>query len=166
MKIGKFSFLLIGLSLLVITISACSPSRVLVEDYDQVPAGAATTEPEAPEESVPEPVEDQGPAPVEEDNGNNLDDVPIMDEAYQVQKGRSGKNVVYQVDASIEEVVTYYQEVLPNYEWELAGPPDNAVASIATMLRENAAGDRLAINMQANELGGFVRVNITISRAN
>lgn len=166
MKIGKFSFLLIGLSLFVITISACSPSRVLVEDYDQVPAGAATTEPEAPEESVLEPVEDQGPAPVVEDDGNNLDDVPIMDEAYQVQKGRSGKNVVYQVDASIEEVVTYYQEVLPNYEWELAGPPDNAVASIATMLRENAVGDRLAINMQANELGGFVRVNITISRAN
>jgi hypothetical protein len=154
------------LSLSVITISACSPDRVLVEDYDQVPAGAATTEPEAPEESVPEPVEDQGPAPVEEDEGNNLDDVPIMDEAYQVQKGRSGKNVVYQVDASIEEVVTYYQEVLPNYEWELAGPPDNAVASIATMLRENADGDRLAINLQANELGGFVRVNITISRAN
>jgi len=166
MKIGKFSFLLMVLSLSVITISACSPDRVLVEDYDQVPAGAATTEPEAPEESVPEPVEDQGPAPVEEDEGNNLDDVPIMDEAYQVQKGRSGKNVVYQVDASIEEVVTYYQEVLPNYEWELAGPPDNAVASIATMLRENAAGDRLAINLQANELGGFVRVNITISRAN
>jgi hypothetical protein len=166
MKIGKFSFLLMVLSLSVITISACSPDRVLVEDYDQVPAGAATTEPEAPEESVPEPVEDQGPAPVEEDEGNNLDDVPIMDEAYQVQKGRSGKNVVYQVDASIEEVVTYYQEVLPNYEWELVGPPDNAVASIATMLRENADGDRLAINLQANELGGFVRVNITISRAN
>lgn len=166
MKIGKFSFLLIVLSLSVITISACSPSRVLVEDYDQVPAGAATTEPEAPEESAPEPVEDQGPAPVEEDEGNNLEDVPIMDEAYKVQKGRSGKNVVYQVDASIEEVVTYYQEILPNYEWELAGPPDNAVAAIATMLRENAAGDRLAINMQANELGGFVIVNITISRAN
>ena len=166
MKIGKFSFLLIVLSLLVITISACSPDRVLVEDYDQVPAGAATTQPEAPEESVPEAVDDQEPAPVEEDEGNNLDDVPIMDEAYQVQKGRSGKNVVYQVDASIEEVVTYYQEVLPDFEWEMAGPPDNAVASIATMLRENAAGDRLAINMQANELGGFVRINITISRAN
>lgn len=165
MKIGKFSILLVVISTLFI-ISACSPSRVLVEEYDQVTPGAATTEPEAPEESVPEPVEDQGPAPVEEDEGNNLDDVPIMDEAYKVQKGRSGKNVVYQVDASIEEVVTYYQEILPNYEWELAGPPDNAVAAIATMLRENAAGDRLAINMQANELGGFVIVNITLSRAN
>ena len=165
MKIGKFSILLVIISTLFI-ISACSPSRVLVEEYDQVTPGAATTVPEVPEESAPEPVEDQGPAPVEEDEGNNLDDVPIMDEAYKVQKGRSGKNVVYQVDASIEEVLTYYQEILPNYEWEIAGPPDNAVAAIATMLRENAAGDRLAINMQANELGGFVRVNITISRAN
>ena len=165
MKIGKFSILLVVISTLF-TISACSPSRVLVEEYDQVTPGAATTVPEVPEESAPEPVEDQGPAPVEEDEGNNLEDVPIMDEAYKVQKGRSGKNVVYQVDASIEEVLTYYQEILPNYEWELAGPPDNAVAAIATMLRENAAGDRLAINMQANELGGFVIVNITISRAN
>ena len=164
MKIGKFSFLLIALSLLVSTISACSPSRVLVEDYDQVPAGAATTEPETPEESVPESVEDQGPAPVEEDEGNNLDDVPIMNEAYQVQKG--SKTIIYQVDGNIEEVVTYYQDELPNYEWEMARPPDTAVGAIATMLRENAAGDRLAINMQANELGGFVRVNITISRAN
>jgi len=34
------------------------------------------------------------------------------------------------------------------------------------MLRENAAGDRLAINMQFNELGNFVILSITISRAN
>jgi hypothetical protein len=165
MKIGKISILLVVISALFI-ISACSPSRVLVEDYDQIPAGAATTEPEVPEEAAPEPVEDQEPAPVVEEEGNRLDDVPIMESGYQVQKGRSGKNVVYQVDASIEDVVTYYQEQLPNFDWEMAGPPDNAVASIATMLRENAAGDRLAINMQANELGGFVRINITISRAN
>jgi hypothetical protein len=47
----------------------------------------------------------------------------------------------------------------------MAGPPDNAIGSIGTMLRENAAGDRLAINMQANELGGFVILDISISRA-
>jgi len=48
----------------------------------------------------------------------------------------------------------------------MAGSPDNAVEAIATMLRKNEAGDRLAINMQTNELGGFIRLTITISRAN
>jgi len=32
------------------------------------------------------------------------------------------------------------------------------------MLRENTVGDRLTINMQANELGGFVSVTILVIR--
>ena len=164
MKIGKFSILLVIIGA-VITITACSPSRVRVEDYDGVVPTAAITEPEVPEEAAPEPVEEEEPALVVEKESKGLDDVPIMESGYQVQKGRTGKNVVYQVDSSIDEVVTFYQEELPSHNWELAGPPDNAVGSIATMLRENADGDRLAINMQANELGGFVRITITISRA-
>jgi len=164
MKIGKFSILLAVISALFI-ISACSPSRVLVSEYDKITPEAATSEPEVPEGSASDPVEDEEPAPVVVDEGKGLDDVPIMESGYQVQKGRTGKNVVYQVDSSIDEVVTFYQEELPNHSWELAGPPDNAVGSIATMLRENADGDRLAINMQANDLGGFVRITITISRA-
>ncbi len=58
----------------------------------------------------------------------------MMNGAYQVQAGRSGKNVIYQVDASVEEVVAFYQEELPNFEWKMAGPPDNAIGSIGTML--------------------------------
>jgi len=46
----------------------------------------------------------------------------------------------------------------------MAGPPDNVMGSIGTMLRENTAGDRLAINMQGNDLGGFVRLTVSISR--
>lgn len=167
MKIGKFSILLILISVLILIITACSPSRVLVEEYDQVFGETATTEPETAEEILPEPGEAQEPAPVEEDQEKGRDDVPIMDSGYRIQKkGRSGENIVYHVDATIEEVLTYYQEELPNYDWEMAGPPDNAISAIATMLRENADGDRLAINMQANELGGFVIITITISRAN
>jgi hypothetical protein len=166
MKIGKFSILLILISVSILIITACTPSRVLVEEYNQVSGETATMEPETAEEIQPEPGEVQEPAPVDEDQEIGRDDVPIMDSGYRIQKGRSGENIVYHVDATIEEVLTYYQEELPNYDWEMAGPPDNAISAIATMLRENADGDRLAINMQANELGGFVIITITISRAN
>jgi hypothetical protein len=47
----------------------------------------------------------------------------------------------------------------------MLGTPDNTVGAIDKMLRENDDGDRLAIDIQANELGGFVCLIITISRA-
>jgi hypothetical protein len=37
---------------------------------------------------------------------------------------------------------------------------------MATMLRENAEGDRITINMQANQLGGFVRISISVVDVN
>jgi hypothetical protein len=166
MKIGKFTFLLIVTSLAIIAISACTPSRIPVEEYDRIATSVPTTAPETVEEVAPESGEQAEPAPVEQGEESPGDDVPIMEAGYQVQKSRSGNNITYQVDGTIEDVMTFYQEELPNYNWEMAGPPDNAVANIATILRENATGDRLAINMQYNELGNFVRLSITISRAN
>lgn len=150
---------------LLMMISACSPSRVSVDEYDGVVAGGETpevqktTEPVADSESVEEPPPDV------DVTGGVPADIPVMDGAYRLQAGRSGKNVNYQIDATVEDVIGFYQEELPKFAWEMAGPPDNAIGSIGTMLRENAAGDRLAINMQANELGGFVILDISISRA-
>lgn len=164
MKIGKFTFLLVLTGLAIIAISACTPSRIPVEEYDQIATPVPTTASEAVEEVAPESGEQAEPAPVEQGEESPSDDVPVMEAGYQVQKSRSGKNITYQVDGTIEDVMTFYQEELPKYNWEMAGPPDNAVANIATILRENAAGDRLAINMQYNELGNFVRLSITISR--
>ena len=125
------------------------------------------TAPEAEpvEEVAPETGEEQEPAPVVEEEESGGDDVPIMDGAYQLQISRTGNNVNYQVDGTIEDVLTFYQEELPKFAWEMAGPPDNAISNIATMLRENADGDRIAVNMQYNELGGFVILTITVSRA-
>lgn len=149
---------------LFVFISACSPDRISVDEYNGVIAAGET--PEAQETAKPAADSDSGeePPPVVEDSGGVPDDVPVMDGAYQLQATRSGKNVIYQVDASVEEVVAFYQEELPQFEWEMAGPPDNAIGSIGTMLRENAAGDRLTINMQGNDLGGFVRLIISVSR--
>jgi hypothetical protein len=149
---------------IVFVISACTPSRISVEEYEKTAVGdtegqgeetsAPVDEPDATEIATPEPtMEAQVP-----------EDVPIMDGAYQLQVVHGGTNVVYQIDSTIEEVATYYQEELPNYDWEIGRAPDNIIGSIATMLRFNPAGDRLAINMQANEVGGFVNLTLTISR--
>jgi hypothetical protein len=167
MKKVKLFNLAILITALLLIISACSPSRVAVDDYDGVIAGGETPEVQEtadPVEPAADPDPDEEPPPVVEDPGGVPDDVPVMDGAYQLQATRSGNNVLYQVDASVDEVVAFYKDELPKFEWEMAGPPDNAIGSIGTMLRENAAGDRLAINMQGNKLGGFVRLTITVSR--
>lgn len=164
MKKVKLFNLVILITALLLIISACSPSRISVDEYNGVIAGGET--PEVQETAKPTADPDSGeepPADIEV-TGGIPDDVPVMDGAYQLQAGKSGKNVSYQVDASVEEVVAFYQEELPKFEWEMAGPPDNAIGSIGTMLRENAAGDRMAINMQFNQVGSFVRLTITISR--
>jgi len=167
MNRGKFlSFGILVLSLLFI-LSACAPSRVTVEDYNEAEGIVAPTEIPATSTPVGQTDSDSevvDPPPVAETSGEVPEDIPIMDGAYELQAGRSGRNVVYQVDSPIKDVLAFYVAELPGLGWEMAGPPDNAVGSIGTMLRENAIGDRLAVNMQGNEVGGFVRLNITISR--
>lgn len=93
------------------------------------------------------------------------EDVPIMPGAYKLQVLRHGTQIVYQVDGSIDDVLSFYQTELEKLGWQMAGPPDSAVGSIATMLRQNEAGDKLSINMQHNPLGNFVSINIAVVRA-
>jgi hypothetical protein len=169
MKTGKPPIFLITIIVVILAVSACTPSRISVDEYNAGQPSAPTSEPQPVEDTSPDAGEELDaepeaePVEPEEESGGN--DVPIMDTAANLQESVSGTNITYQVEATIEEVVTFYQEELPGYGWEMAGPPDNAVGFIATMLRENSAGDRLAINMQFNELGGFVFLTISISRA-
>jgi hypothetical protein len=92
-------------------------------------------------------------------------DIPIPEEAYKLQVMRKGNSVHFQIESTIDEVVGWYQQELPKYGWELAGPPDSAIGAMATMLRENAGSDRMTINMQANELGGFINITLQVSRS-
>lgn len=94
------------------------------------------------------------------------EDVPIMEGARQLQIRGGGGNVTYEVDADIETAVEFYMEELARLGWEETNSPDAAVGSMATMLRENAEGDRITINMQANQLGGFVRISISVVDVN
>lgn len=109
-------------------------------------------------EASPEPTE----VPLNESGGAT--DIPIPEDAYKYQIMRGGSSATYQVDMDIDELVSWYQEELPKYGWELAGPPDSAIGAMGTMLRENEAGDRLTINMQANVNAGFVSVIIQVIR--
>lgn len=169
MNTGKKTIFVIAILVAILAASACTPNRIPVDEYDAGQLPAATSEPQPAEDTAPDTGEDQQAEPeaepVETVEESSKDDVPIMESATNVQVSVAGTNITYQVEGTIEEVVTFYQEELPGYGWEMAGPPDNAVGFIATMLRENSDGDRLAINMQFNELGGFVILTITISRA-
>ena len=92
-------------------------------------------------------------------------DVPIMDGAYSLQVMRGGDNIVYKVDTDIEEVVNYYKGAMPEAGWQETSSPDTVVASIASLVRRNDKGDQIFINLQANKLGGFVTVSISVTRA-
>jgi hypothetical protein len=119
-----------------------------------------------------EGVTEEGPVEVTQE-GNNPDspagppgvpeDIPIAEGAYKLQVARNGANVNYQVDGVIDDVVAFYQQMLPEQGWTEVTNPDT-VGSIAILLRENEAGDRVSINMQKNEVGGFVVVSISVTR--
>ena len=117
-------------------ISACTPSRVPVDEFNQIPAGGD----ESPGEVQETPPPDGDSAPAEEDQPivtQSLtvpEDIPIMDGATNLQVARDGTNIQFQIDGAIVDVVAFYQEVLPDFGWEIAGPPDNVIGLIATML--------------------------------
>jgi hypothetical protein len=173
-----FRLFLWGVFLLILVVNAsCSP---------QLAASTTGAEPAAPiveaedplavEEEAVDPIDGEDTeAPVEEAGTGGQEpvsdsgiagDIPIPEDAYQVQVARRGTTVLFQIDGEIDDVVGFFQENLPNNGWNLAGPPDTSMGSIATLLRKNEAGDQLSINMQGNQLGGFVRVTIVVQRAN
>lgn len=164
--IGSWKILLSGAILLILFISACTPSRVPVDEFNQVPAGGDESPGEVQETPplIDQPPSNEESQPAVTQSNEVPEDIPIMDGANNLQVARDGTNIQFQIDGAIEDVVAFYQEALPDFGWEIAGPPDNVIGVIATMLRENEVNDRLAINMQANELGGFVLLTITVNR--
>lgn len=159
--VSKMRFALIGMVLFVLLTAACAPKAV--------PHPPTIT----PAQPAAQPVEGQGGEPTPETTaveptptakGGVPADVPIMDGAYKLQVMRSGTTIIYQVDVSIDVAVKFYQDAFPRHGWETAGSPDTAVGQIATLLRKNAQDDRLTVNMQGNDVGGFVKITISIGR--
>ena len=165
MKRNYRLILLISGILILLLAAACSPSSGPVDEggespevvTEQAPAEVEAGEPEEGTTETEVADATAGPAGVPED-------IPIMEGASNLQVATGGTNITYQVDGEIADVVGFYQDQLGNYGWESVGNPDTVVARIATLLRTNEVDDRLSINMQHNELGGFVVVTITIAR--
>jgi hypothetical protein len=171
----KIALLLMLVSALLLVTAACQPDRTPPPDAPAEPV-VQPTHPTGGDSSAGEQVDessgevseapDANPEPtvVPVDDEGLATDIPIPEDAYKIQIMRKGSSTTFQVDSTIEEVVSWYQEELPKGGWEFAGPPDSAVGAIATMLRENSGGDRLTINMQSNELAGFVSITVVVIR--
>jgi hypothetical protein len=156
--------LFIGMVLIAMIIAtACLPQPTATPQQNQQSAQPAATQ--APQTGGQG--EGGGEASGASTEGSGIrEDIPIMEGAKNVQASRGGQTVVYVADGDIDTVVNFYEEELPKYGWEMAGPPDTSVTSIATMLRENQAGERMTINMAGNKLGGFVKVTISVVPSN
>jgi hypothetical protein len=142
------------------TSAASNPSieteEVVVDQTDQTdqPQAVGTDEsqsavsedPAKPDNSVPE-------------------DVPIMSGSRKLDVSNGGTNISYEVDGTIEDVVTFYQDELPNFGWEMTRTPDNVLGAMATMARTNEKGDRMTFSLQYNSIAQFVVIRIFITRA-
>jgi hypothetical protein len=165
MRNHTYLYLAIGVLIGVLVGTACQPSRrpVPQEELEQqvatvsAPQEAQTTEPASGET----PAETEPPA-----SGSGIPaDIPIPDSVYEMQVSRKGSFVQFKVDGEIADMISFYQQNFPELGWEEGRAPDISLEQMGTMLRQKENGDRVAINMQKNALGGFVFVTITVSRA-
>jgi hypothetical protein len=103
--------------------------------------------------------------PVAEDVADKWpEDVPLPEGAYDIDVARGASQLNFKLPGNIEDTVAYLQEELPAYGWETEVAPDSAVGAMATMLRANAEGHRMSINIQYNQLGDFVTITMAIVR--
>lgn len=160
MKTVKLISFVAFLLLLAALMAACGggqtvePTAVPVEATTPVDTGGDAAPTDATVVQEPPPADETAP-----------EDVPIMDGIRDLQITNKGMNVSYVVDGEITDVVSFYQEKLASVGWEMARAPDNAVGSIATMSRVNAAGDRISLTLQHNPIGNFTVVQIVVLRA-
>jgi len=158
-------YLTIWLIFLGLLASACQPSRRPVPTEAGAPPAATESPAEEPQETEPAGGE-AAPQTEAPPSGSEIpEDVPIPDSAYELQVSRKGSFVQYKIDGEIADVVTFYQQQLPEQGWQEGRAPDISQTRMGTMLREKENGDRIAINMQKNDLGGFVFVTMTLHRA-
>jgi hypothetical protein len=161
---NKRYLLILGvLVLAALLISACGPkatptprSQAFAENEGnggEGEAGEAGEGGEGEEEGESEPV-----------NNGVPEDIPVPENAFNIRVTSNGENIEIEVDGEIEPLLEFYQEELPNYGWTIMGPPDNSVGAMATMYRENEAGETLTINMQYNQNGNFVSYQIIVIR--
>lgn len=158
----KVSHLLGFVLILTLLLAACTPAAQ-TPPPSQFQPGEATPTLEAGGESGTGGAVETGGEPSTGETGV-ADDIPLPQGYYDANISSDGGQIVYKVGGSSEEVVQYYQDTLPEFGWEMAGPSDTVIGNTALMLRENADADRLSINMQYNPNAGFTVVTLVITR--
>jgi hypothetical protein len=155
MKNRKIYLLMGFILVLMIVLSACAKEETPTPRADAfatqpnteevTTAGGETAEPPPQDEDVPE-------------------DLPVPELAYNVKVARDGQFISYEIDGSIENIAGYLQEALLDYGWDIEVSPDSIVGAMATMMRNNEAGDLLSISMSYNNNGDFVTVQNNVIR--
>lgn len=153
-------FVVVSLMLLTL-LSACAPAATPTPKPTDAPLVAADNPTAAPPADATAAPEDAGP--VLGDNGVPTD-MPLPQDYYDLKVARNGTQITYKINAEVQTAVDFYHNQLEPLGWEIKGPPDSVVGNIATMLRENEAGDRASINMQYNPNGSFTVITISINR--
>jgi hypothetical protein len=92
------------------------------------------------------------------------DDVPLPEGIYNLEVNRDQTVITFRIDGGIEPLVAFFAEELALLGWTPMRSPDNVIGAIGTMSRQNDAGDKIAINLQYNQIGDFTTVYITITR--
>ena len=151
MSTKKLIFTFIAAFTLILLLVACgkTPTATPVQNTTNTQVPVTTTQ-ETPLTTTP-------PKTVPED-------VPIMPDAYDLQVA-SQLNVEYKVKAQIKDIVTFYQEQLPQLGWDQSSNPDSVVGSMATMARSKTNGDRINLAFQWNMVGEFTVVTVYLTRA-
>ena len=156
MKMTRVLLLLTSVLAISILLVACGGGKT-APPAAETPSGGGVTSPETGTTPVAET-----PAVSTQASGVP-EDVPVMPDAYDLQSS-NGLHVIYKIDAQITDVVTFYQQELPNYGWDNATNPDSAVGSMAQMTRMNSAGDRISFSIQYNPVGEFCIVEAYLTR--
>lgn len=158
MKIRLF----VVLNLMLLTLlSACAPAAPATPKPTDAPLVAADNPTAVPESNGATAPEKTGP--VLGDNGVPTD-MPLPQDYYDLKVARNGTQITYKINAEVQTAVDFYHNQLEPLGWEIKGPLDSVVGNIATMLRQNEAGDRASINMQYNPNGSFTVITISINR--
>ena len=152
MKLNRILGILVCIILMMVVTVACNKNQPTSSPVDnQVTTDEHTAAVQQTTESTSEP---KGPP----------DDVPIMPDAYELRVV-DALNLTYKVDATIEDVVAFYQTELPNNGWDQINNPDSVVGSMAQMARSKTNGDRITFSFQYNQIGEFTLLRIFITRA-
>jgi hypothetical protein len=151
MKSTRILLILTTIFILAVFLVACSKSTAVTEPLQNqtVTQQESTT---VQETSVPT----NEPLGVPED-------VPVMPDAYDLQIPNEF-TIYYKVALPLQDVVTFYNEELPNYGWQQPKHPDSAVGAMAQMARSKENGDRITFSIQYNPVGEFTVVQISLTR--